>query len=182
MTHCFNSIEIPYSIVAFCDYGIQFIIKDFEEPHQEDISQLIFYVIMAKRCSTRIADACYFISQKVNCKDRHNKKIFIISNGLDTKLKIGEKWNSIFSNEKEKFCFYFIKPKLNDIEMNEIIKIWDDFKEKTKTEMAKISEEDILNLSSSMYLPFRNTMQSKIFKAEEILKMHKISQSEFKDI
>lgn len=29
----------------------------------------------------------------------------------------------IFSNEKEKFCFYFMKPKLNDIEMNEIIKI-----------------------------------------------------------
>ena len=182
MTHCFNSIEIPYSIVAFCDYGVQFIIKDFEEPHQEDISQLIFDAIMAPRCSTRIADACYFISQKVNCKDRPNKKIFIISNGLDTKLKIGEKWNSIFSNEKEKFCFYFIKPKLDDIEMNEIIKIWDDFKEKTKTEMAKISEEDILNLRSSMYLPFRNTMQSKIFKAEEILKMHKISQSEFKDI
>ena len=183
MAHCFNSIEIPYSIVVFCDYGVQFIIKDFEEPHQEDISQLIFDAIMTPRCSTRIiADACYFISQKVNCKDRPNKKIFIISNGLDTKLKIGEKWNSIFSNEKEKFCFYFIKPKLDDIEMNEIIKIWDDFKEKTKTEMAKISEEDILNLRSSMYLPFRNTMQSKIFKAEKILKEHKISQPEFKDI
>lgn len=66
--------------------------------------------------------------------------------------------------------------------MNEIIKIWDDFKEKTKTEMAKISEEDILNLRSSMYLPFRNTMKSKIFKVEEILKVHKISQPEFKDI
>ena len=182
MAHCFNSIEIPYSIVVFCDFGVQFIIKDFEEPHQEDISQLIFDAIMAPRCSTRIADACYFISQKVNCKDRPNKKIFIISNGLDTKLKIGEKWNSIFSNEKEKFCFYFIKPKLSEFEMNEIIKIWDDFKEKTKTEMAKISEEDILNLRTSMYLPFRNTMQSKIFKAEEILKMHKISQPEFKDI
>lgn len=33
-----------------------------------------------------------------------------------------------------------------------------------------------------MYLPFRNTMQSKIFKAEEILKEHKISHPEFKDI
>lgn len=64
MTHCFNSIEIPYSIVVFCDYGVQFIIKDFEEPHQEDISQLIFDAIMAPRYSTRIADDCYFISQK----------------------------------------------------------------------------------------------------------------------
>ena len=113
MAHCFNSIEIPYSIVVFCDYGVQFIIKDFEEPHQEEISQLIFDSIMVPRCSTRIADVCYFISQKVNCKDRINKRVFIISNGLDTRLKIGEKWAPIFSNEKEKFCFYFIKPVLN---------------------------------------------------------------------
>ena len=64
MAHCFNSIEIPYSIVVFCDYGVQFIIKDFDEPHHEEISQLIFDAIMVPRCSTRIADACYFISQK----------------------------------------------------------------------------------------------------------------------
>ena len=164
MAHCFNSIEIPYAIVVFCDYGIQFIIKDFDEPHIEDISQLIFDAIMVPRSSTRIADACYFISQKVNCRNRINKRIFIISNGLDTKLKIGEKWSSIFSNEKEKFCFYFVKPKISDEEFNEIKKIWDDFKEKTKTEMAIISEEDILNLNHQLYLPFQNTMKSKVYK------------------
>ena len=74
MANYFNSIEIPYAIVVFCDYGVQFIIKDFNEPHQEDVSQLIFDAIMVPRCSTRIANACYFISQKVNCKNRTNKK------------------------------------------------------------------------------------------------------------
>ena len=182
MAHCFNSIEIPYSIVVFCDYGVQFIIKDFEEPHQENISQLIFDAIMVPRCATRIADACYFISQKVNCKDRINKKIFIISNGLDTKLKIGEKWAPIFSNEKEKFCFYFVKPDLkNEVEMNEIIAIWNDFKEKTKTELTIISQEKLLNCDPDAFSSFKNVMQSKIYKNIEI-KKSKLTQPEFKQI
>ena len=32
MANYFNGIEIPYSIIVFCDYGVQFIIKDFEHP------------------------------------------------------------------------------------------------------------------------------------------------------
>ena len=47
--------------------------------------------------------------------------------------------------------------------MNEIIKIWDDFQEKTKTEIAKISIEEILNGKYSTFLPFKNIMQRKIF-------------------
>lgn len=182
MAHCFNSIEIPYSIVVFCDYGVQFIIKDFEEPHQEEISQLIFDSIMVPRCSTRIADVCYFISQKVNCKDRINKRVFIISNGLDTRLKIGEKWAPICSNEKEKFCFYFIKPVLNKIEINEIIKKWNDFQEKTKIKLTIISQEEILNRNSSTFLAFKSIMQSKTFSNIELPKKLKISQPEFKEI
>jgi hypothetical protein len=87
---------------------VRFIIKDFDEPHQEEISQLIFNAIMIPRTSTRIHDACYFISNNYNCKNIINKRIYIISNGLDTKLKIGEKWASIFKINKEIFCFYFI--------------------------------------------------------------------------
>ena len=109
MANCFNRIDIPYSIVVFCDYEVQFIIKDFDEPHQENISQLIFDAITVPRTLTRIADACYFINQKVNCNQKLNKKVFIISNGLDTKLKIGEKWTPIFNNKNETFCFFFIK-------------------------------------------------------------------------
>ena len=183
MAHCFNSIEIPYSIVVFCDYGVQFIIKDFEEPHQDEISQLIFDAIMVPRCATRIADACYFISEKVNCKGRINKKIFIISNGLDTKLKIGEQWAPIFKNENEKFCFYFIKPNLKDEdEMNEIIKIWNDFQEKTKTELSKVSQNEILNCNPIVYESFKNIMQSKNFKSVEPTKKIKLFSPEFKEV
>ena len=182
MAHCFHSIEIPYAIVVFCDFGVQFIIKNFDEPHQEEISQLIFDSIIVSRCSTRISDACYFISQKVNCKDRINKRIFVISNGLDTKLKIGEKWGPIFSKENEKFCFYFVKPDLNEIEMNEIIHIWEDFKKKTKTELAIISQEDILMGKSSSFLAFRNIMQFDNPDNIEKIKKNNIIQPEYKEI
>ena len=63
------------------------LIKNFEEPHNEEICQLFFDAIMVPRCCTRIADGCYFIFQKVNYKNRINKRVFIISNRLDTKLK-----------------------------------------------------------------------------------------------
>ena len=183
MANYFNGIEIPYSIVVFCDYGVQFVIKDFEEPHHEDISQLIFDAIMVPRFSTRIANACYFISQKVNCKDRPNKKIFIISNGLDPKLKIGEKWAPIFRNIKEQFCFYFVKPNFkSNLEEKEIIKIWKDFREKTKVELVIICQEDILNSNSNIYSPFKDIMQSESNKNNNSAKKIKISQPEFKEV
>ena len=182
LANCFNSIEIPYSIVVFCDYNVQFVIKDFDEPHDAEISQLIFDAIMVPRNFTRIADACYFISEKVNCKNRVNKKIFIISNGLDTKLKIGEKW-PFFNNEKEKFCFYFVKPDLKSEDLSEIVKIWDDFREKTNAEVAAISMEDILNSKSDLYEPFKNIMKFKIYKdIEKINKRNRFAQPLFKEI
>ena len=109
--------------------------------------------------------------------------MFIISNGLDTKLKIGEKWAKIFSNAKEKFCFYFVKPDLKkESEMNEIIKIWNDFKEKTKTELAIISQEDILNNKTNTYLSFKSIMQSKVSRKNEIIKTSKFAQPEFRSV
>jgi len=39
--------------------------------------------------------------------------------------------------------------------MNTIEKIWNDFKEKTKTEMAIISSEEILNGKISTFLSFK---------------------------
>ena len=98
MANCFYSIEIPYSIIVFSDYRVQLIIKDFDEPHDEQISQLIFYSIMTPRYYIRISDSCYFINQKANYKERISKKIIINSNALDTKLKNGEKWFPIFNN------------------------------------------------------------------------------------
>lgn len=183
MAHCFYSIEIPYSIVVFCDYGVQFIIKDFDEPHQEEIGQLIFDAIMAPRCATRIADVCNFISKKVNCKNRPNKRIFVISNGLDTRLKVGEKWINLFNNEKEKYCFYFVKPDLPELQLNEIIKIWDDFKEKTNIELTKVSQEEILNCNSSSFLGFKNIMQAKLIKnLEQRIKNKICYQPEFLEV
>ena len=183
MAQCFNSIEIPYSIVVFCDYGVQLVIKDFEEPHSKEISQLIFDAIMAKRFSTRIFDVCCYISEFVKCKNRTNKRIFIISNGLDNKLKIGEKWLPIFGNDKERFCFYFVLPHIcNDIEKKEIIKIWEDFKEKTKIDIAIINIEDILKGASSTYQDFQKVMQYKIISDDKIIKKNKKIQPDFKDV
>ena len=181
MANCFNSIEIPYSIVIFSDYGVQFIIKEFEEPHSEEISQLIFDSIMASRFSTRIADACYFINKKVNCNDRPNKRVFIISNGLDTKLKIGEKWSPIFNNKNEKYCFYFIKPNLNNDE-EIIVKIWEDFKDKTKTELASPTIDEVRFANASSYLSFGRLMKLEFSYSKEKNKIKNIVYNpEYKD-
>lgn len=66
--------------------------------------------------------------------------------------------------------------------MNEIIKIWKDFQEKTKTEMAIISLEEILNAKSSIFLSFKNTMQNEIFKEFKEIRKSKIFQPEYKEI
>ena len=99
---------------------------------------------------------------------------------MDTKLKIGEKWASIFSNEKEKFCFYFIKPILNETEINEIIKTGMIFKKKLK--LTIISQEEIINGNPSTFLAFKSIMQSKTFSNIEFPKKLKTSQPEFKEI
>ena len=182
MAHCFNSIEVPYSIVVFCDYDVQFIIKDFNEPHQDDIGQLIFDAIMTPRFFTRISDACYFISKKVNCEGRDNKRIFLISNGLDPKLKIGEKWGPIFKNPKEKFCFYFIKSEISESDQNNILQIWKDFQRKTKVELAIFSQEDILSESPSSYEPFGTIMRKELHKIEEKNKKSILMQPDYKEI
>ena len=182
MAQLFYSIEIPYSIVVFCDYGVQLIIKNFDDPHSNDISQLIFDSIMVKRFSTRIFDVCYFISKSVNCKNRINKRIFIISNGLDTKLKIGEKWLPLFGNSLEKYCFYFVLPsQCNEDEKNKIIKIWNDFKEKTKVDLAIINLQEILKGSPSTYQEFEKVMHYKMNKNLENEKF-KTTHPEFKDV
>ena len=66
--------------------------------------------------------------------------------------------------------------------MNTIEKIRNDFKEKTKTEMAIISFEEILNGKPSTFLSFKSIMQSKVYKSLEEIKKVKIYQPEFKEI
>ena len=80
----------------------------------------------------------------MNWIERQNKKVLIISNGLDIKLKIGEKWGPIFIDKNEKFYFYFIKLILNEEENNIIKNIWNYFKEKTKTELATPTPDEVL--------------------------------------
>ena len=59
-----NMMGIPYSIVIFADYKFQYIIKEFNEPHSEEIFQRIYDSITVKRFATKIADVCYFIKKK----------------------------------------------------------------------------------------------------------------------
>ena len=109
------------------------------------------------------------------------KKIFIIiSNGLDIKLKIGEKWSPIFNNINETFSFFFVKPELDEKELNAIEKIWEDFETKTRIKIAKISLEDILIGKPSLIIPFKEVMNSK--DSNSITEKYKLQQPDFKDI
>ena len=101
---------------------------------------------------------------------------------MDAKLKIGEKWSPIFNNINETFCFFFVKPELNESKLNGIEEIWDDFETKTRIKIAKISQEDILNGKASLIIPFKVVMNSKVFNSNSINEKYKIQQPEFKDI
>ena len=64
IANCLDSLEIPYSIVVFADYKFQYVIKDFNEPHSNEILQRILDCVLVSRYLTRIADACWFIKKK----------------------------------------------------------------------------------------------------------------------
>jgi hypothetical protein len=166
IANCLESLEISYSIVVFADYKFQYVIKDFNEPHSNEILQRILDCVLVSRYLTRIADVCWFIKKKVECQGREKRAICLISNGLDPKLKIPEKWLPIFDNrDNECFNFFFINSlnqKVN-IEYNEIIEIWKNFSSITGVEILDIKIEDILkenldyiaNSFSKMFTKFK---------------------------
>ena len=166
IANCLDSLEIPYSIVVFADYKFQYVIKDFNEPHSNEILQRILDCVLVSRYLTRIADACWFIKKKVKCNGREKRAICLISNGLDPKLKIPEKWLLIFDNrDNECFNFFFINSlnEKDNIEYNEIIEIWKNFSSITGVEILDIKIEDIIkenldyiaNSFSKMFTKFK---------------------------
>ena len=166
IANCLDSLEIPYSIVVFADYKFQYVIKDFNEPHSNEILQRILDCVLVSRYLTRIADACWFIKKKVECQGREKRAICLISNGLDPKLKIPEKWLPIFDNrDNECFNFFFINSlnEKDNIEYNEIIEIWKNFSSITGVEILDIKIEDIIkenldyiaNSFSKMFTKFK---------------------------
>ena len=149
MIECFNSLEIPYSVVIFADYKFQYVIKQFEEEHSEYIIQRIFDCMMVERFRTRIADACYFINEKIQNKSKDYKAVFIISNGVEPKLSIGEQWEQLFNKEKISYGFFFVHPtEENELEEDDFLflkNMWNKFRENTGTSVISINEDDILN-------------------------------------
>ena len=168
MIECFNALEIPYSIVIFADYKFQYIIKNFKEEYSEKIIQRLFDCIIVERFRTRIADACYFINERISCESRDYKAIFLISNGIDPKLKVGEQWvnNNIFFNKKNSFGFFFVQPteknELDEDDMLYLIKLWEQFKIDTDTSVVSLNEDNIFNVE----IPLINNFAS-VFKKLE---------------
>ena len=109
MINCLNSMKIPYSVVIFADYQFIYTIKKFEMEYNDTIYKMILDCIMVPRYSSRIANACYYIDKTVIHPKITNRRIFIISNGLDSKLKSPENCAPYFWNEKDKYvCFKII--------------------------------------------------------------------------
>ena len=175
MINCLNAMEIPYSLVIFADYQFLYTIKKFEIEHNDAIYKTILDCIMVPRYSSRISDACYYIDKKVIHPKRTNRRIFIISNGLDPKLKSPDQWAPFFGNEKDKYCFYFIKPEMEEENSEIIINIWETFKKETGNEVVIINDiNDIINGEENIYSKFSYVLSEKvIISEEEMSKMYK---------
>lgn len=175
MINCFNALEIPYSIVLFADYKFIFTIKDFNTPHDNQIYKLVLDCIMIQRYSTRISEACYYINKKLINPQKSNRKIFLISNGLDPKLNYGEYWFDLFSNEKDKYCFCFIQPELNSPDMNRIKEIWENFVKETGIDVLIIKDiDDIINGKDYIYSKFGQVLSEKAILSNDEIQKAKI--------
>ena len=191
MMNCLNALEIPYSIVIFADYKFIYTIKEFETPHNDEIYKLVIDCLMIPRYSTRIADLCYYINKKVIHPERSNRRIFLISNGLDPNLRYGELWHKLFENDKDKYCFYFIQPPLEE-NTDKIKEIWNNFKKETKIEVVIIDElKNIINGEENIYTKFSDILSEKVVLSEEDKKKEQeylnnieknICQPKYKDI
>ena len=173
--NCLNSLEIPYSIVLFADFKFIYTIKTFDSPHNDEIYKLIFDCLMIPRYSSRIADVCYYINNNVFHPERPNRRIFLISNGLDPNLRYGELWRVLFNNEKDKYCFYFIEPDLKS-DKKIIEDIWNNFKKQTGIEVVCIEDYyDILTQNENIYTTFGNVLSEKVILTDDEKKREPIN-------
>ena len=168
MINCLNAMEIPYSVVIFADYQFLYTIKKFEKEHTDEIYKIILDCIMIPRYSSRIADACYYIDKKVIHPQISNRRIFFISNGLDPKLKSPNQWSPFFGNEKDKYCFYFIKPEMTEENEKLILNIWETFRKETGNEVVIIKDlDDILEGEENIYTKFGFLLSEKVILSKE---------------
>ena len=129
---------------------------------------------MVPRYSSRISDVCYYINKKVIHPKRENRRIFLISNGLDPKLKSPEQWATFFLNEKDKYCFYFIKPQIESESEGIIQNIWETFKKETGTEVVIINNvDDIINGDEKIYTKFGYILSEKVILTDKEIKLTK---------
>ena len=123
---------------------------------------------MIPRYSSRIADACYYIDKKVIHPQISNRRIFFISNGLDPKLKSPNQWLPFFGNEKDKYCFYFIKPEVEGENEKLILNIWETFRKETGNEVVIIKNiDDILEGEENIYTKFGFLLSEKVILSKE---------------
>lgn len=122
---------------------------------------------MISRYSSRIGDACYYINKKISHPEKTNRRIFVISNGLDPKLNYGDQWNSLLYNEKDKYCFFFIEPNFKDEDKREIGEIWKNFSKETQYEVVNIDDPyDIIEGEENIYTKFAHSLSNKIVLTE----------------
>ena len=152
-----------------------YIIKKLKTKHNDSIYKAILDRIMVPRYSSRIADVCYYIDKKVIHPKRTNWRIFIISNGLDIKLKSLEQWSTFFWNEKDKYCFYFIKPDMKEENREIIFDVWEKFKKETENEVVIVNDiNDAIRGEEYIYSRFTYVLSEKgMLSEEEVSKLHK---------
>ena len=129
---------------------------------------------MIERYSSRIADAYIYIKQKVIHPKISNRRIFLISNGLDPILRYGEKWGFLSDNQKDKYCFYFIQSDLKD-DKKVINDIWQNFEKETGIEVAIIEDElDIIKGEENIYINLVIYYRKRLTSLKKKKKMSKI--------
>ena len=131
-------LKIPYSITMISDESFRTVIKDFGEPHSQNVIQRIFDCAMIKRFKSNYASnlKCSIDNLKFYNTNRKQRAFFIFSDGLNEDLKLAKSWAELLLNdEKNSFGFIFVKsPQIINSEVWK--NVWDKFDTKVKERNA----------------------------------------------
>ncbi|OHT12744.1 hypothetical protein TRFO_17377 [Tritrichomonas foetus] len=127
-----TALRIPYSIVVFCDQNFQYVVKKLEENHEQIHFERLLEAMTVKRRMSSMSDAIQIVKAKIKPTTdefiyRKNHSIYVLTDGISTKLNIGSQWVSKILNDSRVSISFFFLDIIAEEHKDLIHKIWDNF-------------------------------------------------------
>ncbi|OHT01916.1 hypothetical protein TRFO_31156 [Tritrichomonas foetus] len=135
LANAFTAINIPYSLVVFCDDNYQFILKRISDPHDNIYFQKLHDAMIVKRRLSDMSAAIQTVKAKVVPTDDERTKhsIFVLTDGISSKIALTNQWKQKILNDKNISVLFFFLDILPTIDKDIVLPIWQNFEKILKT-------------------------------------------------